>query len=153
MNRATIPGAATALMLLTSCQEAGPGDEPAAADIKALMVEELEPAAEIYWKSTGWIINEEGEHSLTPTTEEGWDRTLQATIRVQEIARQLQGPQYSQGRDEVWGQFAQGLVDIAAQAEQTVIDRDSDAIMEVGGVMYNICEGCHRMYLPAEPEA
>ncbi len=134
----------------------GSGGEAASgsgADVQRYMAEVVQPTAEVYWGSAGWIVDEQGEHDLTPTTEEGWAATLKSTKDLQEIGAKLMSAEYSEGRGEDWKTFAQGLIDISKRAEQTALDRDSDAIFEVGGYVYNVCKGCHTAYVPAEVAA
>jgi|GEM_PF-496845 len=144
-----------AAAMLAACGGASDGGNDVASgpDMQAYMAEVVQPTAEVYWGSAGWIIDEAGEHDLTPTTEERWAATLQSTKDLQAIGELLMTEEYSVGRGEDWNTFAQGLVDVAKRAEQTAVDRDSDAIFETGAIVYNVCQGCHLAYVPEEMEA
>lgn len=141
--------ALTATALLVAC-----GDEPAAPEqgIKEYMAETVQPTAEVYWDSVQYISDETGSHEILPTTEEDWERTRQAAEDLGEIGRTLMTPAYSEGRGGDWNQFAQGLIDVARQAEQAAVDQDVDAVFEVGGTIYSVCSACHQIYPPAEGE-
>lgn len=136
----------SALALLAGCESA-----PEPNHTKILMRDEVQPQADIFWKSAGTIVDMEGEHDLTPTTDEGWAKTRAAAQAVIAAGELLQTPQYSEGRGEGWIRFSQGLVEIAKQAEQSAIDQDGDAVFTIGGKMYDVCTACHQAY-PAEEE-
>ena len=153
--------ALAAAALLAGC---GGGDTPdsdgamseaafeSALKVRQMMANDLQPTAEVYWNSSGFVIDESGETDLTPTTEEGWNATLQSTVRMQELGELLQTPEYAEGREDDWIEFSRAMVEVAERAEQTAIDRDSDAIFEVGGIVYRVCEACHLAYPASQPE-
>ena len=39
-------------------------------DVQQLMVNVVEPAAEVYWDAVGTIVDAEGDHEIYPSTEE-----------------------------------------------------------------------------------
>lgn len=119
--------------------------------IKELMRDTVEVQAQIFWASAGWIMDEEGEHDLTPTTDEGWQKTQDAAATVGKMGALLMSPEYSEGRGDDWTQFSEALVEISKRAEQAAIDRDSDAVFETGGTMYRVCKSCHQSYMPDDP--
>lgn len=120
--------------------------------VQQLMAEEVQPTAEVYWNSAGWVVDESGETDLTPTTEEGWAATLASTRELQRLGELLQTPEYADGRGEDWIAFSKSLVEISQRAEQTALDRDSEAIFEVGGIIYRVCTACHQVYPASQPE-
>jgi hypothetical protein len=120
--------------------------------VQQLMANEVQPTAEVYWNSAGYVTDENGETDLTPTTDEGWAATLESTRKLQQLGELLQAPEYAEGRGEDWIQFSKSLVEISKRAEQTAIDRDSEAIFEVGGVIYRVCTACHQVYPASQPE-
>ena len=144
-----------AVLLLTGCDSGGePPQTPKppyvkAHDINQLMVAIMQPQADVFWKSAGFISNSTGEHSLRPTTEAGWLATRSAAATVTEMGNLLMTPLYAEGHGEDWIQFSQSLVEIGKRAEKAAVDRDDDAIFEVGETMYNICSTCHQVFPPA----
>jgi hypothetical protein len=136
-----------ALTLLAGCESA-----PEPNHTKILMRDEVQPQADIFWKSAGTIVDQTGEHDLVPTTDEGWAKTRAAAQAVIAAGELLQTPQYAEGRGEGWIRLSKGLVDIARQAEQAAIDKDGEAVFTVGGTMYDVCSACHQAYPPAEGE-
>jgi hypothetical protein len=145
--------------LLTACGgsgDAGDALEGAAFEqalrTQQMMADLVQPTAEVYWNSAGFVMDESGETDLTPTTEEGWAATLESTRELQRLGELLQTPEYAEGRGDDWIAFSRSMVEISKQAEQTALDRDSDAIFEVGGTIYRVCQACHQAYPASQPE-
>lgn len=139
------------LALLASCSQ-----EPAALSHgtpQQFMANHVQPTAEIYWQSVGAVSElVDGEpvfREFEPETDEDWAKVRQSAVDLQEFGRVLASPEYSEGRGQDWLDFAQGLTDVAKQAEQTAVDKDVAAVFEVGGTLYNVCTACHQAY-PAE---
>jgi hypothetical protein len=156
MKLKAILAVAAALTLASCTKEDAPQADTyiQAHTTQQLMANVMEPTAEVYWKSSGFVVDETGEHDLTPTTEEGWLATRTSAATITELGNLLMTPLYAEGRGEDWIEFSRALVEVGKQAEQTAIDRDPDAIMEVGGTMYNVCSACHQIYPPqVAPEA
>jgi cytochrome c2 len=61
----------------------------------------------------------------------------------------LKQPEYAAGRGSDWTEFAQGLADVAEQAEAAAVARDPDRVLDAGGTLYNVCSACHEVYMPS----
>ena len=148
-----IVGAFAAALLLLSCTQ-DPGDElpvQPVGDLHDMMTWVLDPAADVIWGSTGWIITEEGAEDLTPTTEEGWDQVRHSAWVVAESGNLLLMPHLLPETDaEAWVEFARGMTRVAQQALAAVDAQDSDALFETGGNLYNVCLACHQVYARGE---
>lgn len=118
-----------------------------------LMALVVQPTAEVFWNSAGFVVDETGEHDLTPTTDEGWAATHTAAATITEMGNLLMTPVYAEGRGDDWIEFSRALVEVGQKAEEAAIARDSDAVFEVGGTIYNVCTACHQAYLPEEQAA
>jgi hypothetical protein len=148
--------AASAAALLAGC---GGQSEPAeqapryvkAHNIQQLMEFVVEPQAQVFWRSAGSVVDEQGTHDLTPTTDEGWLATRSAAATVTEMGNLLMTPQYASGRGADWMEFSEALVKIGTRAEKAAADKNGEAVFEVGGIMYQVCQSCHQVYV--EPEA
>lgn len=143
--------ALAAALLLAACSGTGEPEQETfiqAHTIQELMADVMEPTAQVYWKSAGYVIDETGEHDLTPTTEEGWLATRTSAATITEMGNLLMTPPFSEGRGDDWIEFSRALVEIGKQAEQAAVDRDSEAIMDIGGTLYNVCSACHQIYPP-----
>jgi len=119
--------------------------------VQQLMAQDVQPTAEIYWDAVQYISDETGDHDIVPETDEDWDRARQAAKKLQEYGRLLATPAYASERGNDWMDFANALVEVGERAEQTTVDKDVDAVFEVGGVVYRVCSGCHTFYPPANP--
>lgn len=122
--------------------------EPPLVDAKTLMAKQVQPTAQIFWDSVQYVSNETGNHEIFPRTDAEWNRTLQAAQALKQLGEQLKGPSYAAGRGADWQDYAQGLADVARQAEQAAKDRNVDKVFEVGGSIYNVCSACHEVYMP-----
>ena len=134
--------------LLASCGQ--PQPEPNY--VQQLMKDVVQPNADIYWHSAGSIVDAEGTHELTPTTDAGWQKAADAAARIGEAGKTLMTGKYSAGRADDWKRFSQGMVDIAEKARQAAADHSEDKVFEVGGTMYDVCSACHQAYPPPVPE-
>lgn len=120
-----------------------------------MMANEVQPAADTYWQSVRFEsrLLDDGtvqETDFVPESDADWDKVRAAAVRLGELGEILQTPAYSDERGADWIAFSQGLVDVAARAEQAALDKDPDAVFEVGGYVYNVCKACHQMYPPEE---
>lgn len=152
MHAARWTAAGIALALLAGCNRAEPAKPESALvrahDIQQLMAVVVQPQADVFWRSAGTVSDASGSHDLTPTTDEGWLATRSAAATVTEMGNLLMTPLYAEGRGDDWIQFSKALVEIGRKAELAALDRNSDAIFEVGGTMYNVCSACHQAYPP-----
>lgn len=84
-------------------------------DMHDLMAHLLTPASEKIWESTGFVITEEGEFSLEPTNQEGWDQVIFGAQVLIESSYLLTRPERSLGRQD-WIAFSNLLRPIGKQA-------------------------------------
>lgn len=117
-------------------------------DIHRLMEVVVDPQADVFWNSSGAITDANGQRDLTPTTDEGWLATQSAAATIAEVGNLLMTPLFAEGRGSDWKHFARSLVEVGMRAEQAAVDRNADAVLEVGAAMYTVCQDCHRVYLP-----
>ncbi|MBB3859374.1 hypothetical protein GGQ88_000614 [Novosphingobium hassiacum] len=130
---------------------AGCNREPQAPplDIKALMANHVQPTAEVYWNAVQYISDETGSRKIEPRTDAEWTRTQEAAAKLRQLGEQMKDPAVAAGRGTDWQDFAQGLADVATQAEQAAKQRSPDKVFEVGGAIYNVCSACHEVYMPS----
>ena len=139
----------TLTLFALSLALAGCKAEPEAS-VKDYMAQEVQPTAEIYWNSVQFISDEQGNHEIFPRTDAEWKEVRQAAVRLGEIGAELKEPRYAEGRGSAWIDFADGLIEVAGQAEQAAADKSTEAVFEVGGTVYSVCSACHQAYPPAE---
>ena len=140
------------LLTLSACS----GGETPAPDmtLQQFMALEVQPTADIFWRAVGsvseLIENEPVYREYQPETDEAWAEVAAAAVKLREHGELLATPAYSAGRDDDWLVFAQGLQDAAVLAEQATLGRNREAMLEVGGTIYNVCAACHMVYPTAE---
>lgn len=106
----------------------------------------LEPAADVIWDSAGYIITEEGEVDLQPTTPEGWDHVRNNATIVAELGNVLMIPSYRTDTED-WVAYAAGMIQAGLKARAAAEARDADALFDAGGELYNVCRACHNRYI------
>ena len=143
-----IVGAFAAVLLLSCSRESGV-ELPVqpVGDLHDTMTWVLDPAADVIWGSAGWVLTAEGTDDLTPTTEEGWDEVRHSAAVLAESGNLLLMPHLvPEGDEEAWIEFSRGMTRVAQEALAAVDARDSAALFETGGHLYNVCLACHQVY-------
>ena len=54
-------------------------------------------------------------------------------------------------RDGPWSSFAEIMIQVSAEGEVAARARDPEKAFEVGGRLYDACNGCHKTYVPRVP--
>ena len=139
----------TLTLFAISAALAGCQAEPKAS-VKEYMAGEVQPTAEVYWNAVQFISDEQGDHDIFPRHDAEWENVRQAAVRLGEMGAELKEPKYAEGRGAAWIDFADGLIEVSAQAEKAAADKSSEAVFEVGGTVYSVCSACHQAYPPAE---
>jgi hypothetical protein len=113
-------------------------------DIKTFMEHVLTPAAKIVWSVNGVVIDETGEHDLSPKTEDDWERVVSGAATLAEATNALMIPE--RALDPEWSRYAKALADAANKAYQAAEAHDLKAISQVSDQLDGICAACHRHY-------
>ena len=152
MARRIFAAFATAILLVSCTQEAV--DElpvQVVGDLHDTMTWVLDPAADVIWGSAGWVLTAEGTQDLTPTTEEGWEQVRHSAAVLAESGNLMLMPHLAPETDaEAWIEFSRGMTRVAQEALAAVDARDSAALFETGGHLYNVCLACHQVYARGE---
>lgn len=144
-----IVGAFAATIFLLSCSQETADELPVqvVGDLHDTMTWVLDPAADVIWGSAGWVLTAEGTQDLTPTTEEGWDQVRHSAAVLAESGNLLLMPHLVPESDaEAWIEFSRGMTSVAQEALSAVDAKDSAALFEIGGHLYNVCLACHQAY-------
>jgi len=152
----TMPSRITAVLLfflvvLGGCAQPAEQETPKvnfqpSTSIHNLMVWGLEPAADVLWDSAGYIVTEDGEQDLQPTTAEGWDHVRNNATVVAESGNLLMIPGYAADNGD-WMEYSTGLHAAGVRARDAAIAKDADALFEAGAKLYNVCLACHNRYI------
>ena len=113
-------------------------------DMKTFMEHVLTPAAKIIWSVNGVVIDEKGEHDLSPKSEADWERVVSGAATLAEATNALMIPERT--RDPEWSRYAKALADAADRAYQAAEARDLKTISQVSDQLDGICAACHRHY-------
>src|SRR5580658_10010022 len=73
-------------------------------DMKTFMEHVLTPAATIIWMVNGLVIDEKGEHDLSPKSDADWEQIVTGAATLAEATNALMIPQ--RVRDEEWIRYA-----------------------------------------------
>ncbi len=115
-------------------------------DMHDLMAHFLTPASEKIWESTGFVITEEGEFSLEPQDQEGWDEVIFGAQAIIESSYLLTLPDRAQGRQD-WIAFSNLLQPIGKRALSAAEDKNAELLFQVGADLYQACVSCHNVYM------
>jgi hypothetical protein len=107
----------------------------------------VDPAAFMYWKGSGTMIDEKGEHDLSPTTDEGWDVLVTGATILMEAGNALQLPGRTRAPEADWNKYAQLLTERATIARAAAEKHDKKAVFDEGGRVYEVCVACHEQFV------
>src|SRR5437016_6225030 len=113
-------------------------------DMKTFMEHVLGPAAAIIWKVNGLVIDEKGEHDLSPKSDDDWEQVVSGAATLAEATNALMIPQ--RARDQDWNRYVKKLADAANQAYRAAEVHDLKSVSEVSDQLDGICTACHRHY-------
>ena len=142
-------GIAAALMVACAAVSPTLGEnaEPpfrAFVDMKTFMEHVLTPAAKAIWSVNGIVIDEKGEHDLSPKTDDDWERVVSGAATLVEATNALIIP--DRARDAEWLRYAKALADAADKAYRAAETHDLKTIAQVSDQLDGICAACHRHY-------
>jgi hypothetical protein len=146
-----LPGAVIAVVM--TCVAASPSASDDAApvspfqphvDMKTFMEHVLGPAAAIIWKVNGVVIDEKGEHDLSPKSDDDWEQVVSGAATLAEATNALMIPQ--RVRDPDWNRYVKKLADAANKAYRAAEAHDLKSVSEVSDQLDGICAACHRHY-------
>jgi hypothetical protein len=115
------------------------------ANMKDLMLNVLDPAADGIWESVGTIIDVTGTHERFPQSDDEWAVARMHALQLAESGNLLMLPARSGGSAE-WIAQAQALIDASNRAIQHIDAKDKDALFTVGGDIYDVCTNCHQQF-------
>ncbi len=170
-----------ALGLIALCSfgaaEQKTADRPIYSTVKDLMESIIDPSADVIWGAVGTIADKQGIQDLSPKTPEQWLDVRRAAVRLIEGGNLLMMPGREAAaagvRSEAPGvelepaeitalikkkrksfdAFARALQAIGSQALRAIEAKDTDALIEVGGRMEEVCESCHKTFWYPQKQA
>ena len=141
--------------LLAGCQPAKKAESAGAPKyntdlpITELMGHMVDPAAFMYWKRSGTMIDDKGEHDLSPAPDdqEGWDAMVTGATILMEAGNVLQLEGRRRAPEADWNKYAQMLTDRALAARKAAEARDKKGTFEEGAKVYEVCVACHEQFV------
>ena len=145
-------------------------DRQVYSSVRDLMQSIIDPSADALWGAAGTVVDKEGIHELFPKTPEEWLDVRRAAIRIIEGGNLLMMPGREAApvgtRSEVPGvelepaqmtalikknrksfdAFAKALRVLGLEALRASDSKDAALLMEIGGRMEDVCEGCHKTF-------
>jgi hypothetical protein len=113
-------------------------------DMKTFMEHVLTPAAKIVWSVNAVVIDEKGEHNLSPKSDADWEQIVSGAATLAEATNALMIPQRL--RDAEWNVYVKKLAEAANKAYVAAEAHDLKTISEVSNRLDGICAACHRHY-------
>ncbi|HEY1837006.1 MAG TPA: hypothetical protein VGG36_05065 [Rhizomicrobium sp.] len=145
---------AVGVLVLAGCQkktETTPQTVPYNIEIstKDLMKHAIDPAADIVWAASGYVVDEKGTTDLSPKTKEGWTIVENNAAIVAELSNTLMLPGRSPGEPQ-WNAYANRLHDTAMAAMRAAQHQDKAGLLHTGSDIFLACTGCHKRYVLGE---
>jgi len=153
------------------------GDRQVYATVKDLMESIIDPSADALWGAVGTIADKEKVDERSPKTPEEWLDVRRAAVRIIEGGNllmmpgreaapagtrsetpgvELEPPQMTaliKKKRKSFDAFARALQVIGLEALRASESKNAELLLEAGGRMENVCEGCHQTfwYPPQKP--
>ena len=145
-------------------------DRQVYASVKELMESIIDPSADVLWGAVGTVMDKEGIKELSPKTQEEWLDLRRAAVRIIEGSNLLLMPGREAApagtKSEVPGvelepaqmttlikkkrksfdAFARALQELGLEALRASDTKNTNALIEIGGRMEDVCEGCHKTF-------
>jgi hypothetical protein len=145
-------------------------DRPVHTTIKDLMDSIIDPSADVLWNAAGTVVDENGIRDLLPKTNDEWHDVRRAAVRIIEGSNllmmpgreaappgtpsdapgvELEGPEIDaliKKNQAGFDAFAAALQTVGVEALHATEAKDSDALLEIGAKMEEVCESCHQTF-------
>ena len=101
--------------------------------------------ADLLWDAVGTVLDENGETSWEPETEEEWLQVRLGAMALAESANLLMMENRARDQDQ-WIRLSEDMHDAAMQAFAAAEAEDPQRIFDLGEVVYQSCNNCHTLY-------
>ena len=110
--------------------------------MRSMMADDVNPAALAFWAAG----NDPPEGETPAQAAARWAAAVKGARVMQQKGKVMLAPPYT--RTGNWNADAQLMIDIAREGEAVARARDAEKAFEVGGRLYDSCNGCHKAYVP-----
>lgn len=111
-------------------------------DMKTIMATSVNPGALAFWAGG----NDPPEDETPAQAEARWAAAVKGAQTLQAEGRRLAAAPYT--RTGRWNDDARLMVETGAEGEAAARARDAEKAFEIGGRLYDACNGCHKAYVP-----
>jgi hypothetical protein len=120
-----------------------------AADLtsKMIMALDVNPAAVALWAAG----NDPPDGESAFAADARWTAAVQGAQALQAKGKLLQSAGIA--REGSWSTFAEMMTQVGAEGEISARAKDPEKAFEIGGRLYDACNGCHKTYVPRTPAA
>jgi hypothetical protein len=108
--------------------------------VQAIMATGVNPGALAFWAGG----NDPPENETPAQAAARWEAAVKGAQTMQTKGVELM--RYS--RPGRWNAFAQMMIDVSKEGEAAAMARDAEKAFEIGGRLYDSCNGCHKTYIP-----
>jgi hypothetical protein len=129
-------GLAAVVLGVAGAALAGP---PAMRDV---MAREVNPAALAFWAGG----NDPPENETAAQAKGRWAAALKGAKTLQKQGRLMAAAPYT--RTGRWNGDAKLMIEMGAAGEAAARAKDAAKAFEIGGRLYDACNGCHKTYVP-----
>jgi cytochrome c556 len=126
-------------LIFASCASAALASDPAMRDV---MAKDVNPGALAFWAGG----NDPPENETPAQAKARWAAAVQGARILQEKGRLMMAAPYT--RTGRWNDDAKLMIETAAQGEAAASAQDAAKTFEIGGRLYDACDGCHKTYVP-----
>ena len=109
--------------------------------VQAIMATGVNPGALAFWAGG----NDPPEDETPVQAAARWEVALKGAQVMQVKGVELQ----KHSRPGRWNEFAQMMADVAKEGEAAARVKDAEKAFEIGGRLYDSCNGCHKTYIPS----
>lgn len=108
--------------------------------VQMIMATGVNPGALAFW--AGGNDPPEGETPAQAALR--WEAALKGAQVMQAKGVELM----KHSRPGRWNEFAQQMIDTSKEGEAAAQAKDAETAFEIGGRLYDSCNGCHKTYIP-----
>ena len=108
--------------------------------VQAIMATGVNPGALAFWAGG----NDPPENETPAQAAVRWEAALRGAQIMQAKGVELQ----KHSRPGRWNAFAQMMIDVSKEGEAAAKAKDAEKAFEIGGRLYDSCNGCHKTYIP-----
>jgi cytochrome c556 len=108
--------------------------------VQAIMATAVNPGALAFWAGG----NDPPENETPAAAAARWEAAVKGAQTLEAKGVELQ----AHSRPGRWNEFAQLMVDTGKEGEAASKAKDAEKAFEIGGRLYDACNGCHKTYIP-----